>query len=237
MIPAIIICDGNKESRKTTIDKIVLDNLGQNTDRGHPDLIIINAENSIKIEQIRDLKKLISRRPYQAKTKIIVISEAEKLTIPSQNALLKTLEEPPQSTLIILETQGRDSLLPTIISRCQIQSVKEKVFHEGANKNIAGDFDLIKQIISGSPGQRLILADKALAANEPAAIVQSLMQTVRTALMGEENRLSSLGLSQRQAGQILEETTKSLDYLRANVNLRSVVGNLFLSFPLCSPPA
>ena len=75
--------------------------------------------NSIKIAQIRKLQSDILVKPYKS-YKIYVIDEAQKMTVEAQNALLKTLEEPPKYAIIILITDNKESLLDTIKSRCEI---------------------------------------------------------------------------------------------------------------------
>lgn len=85
-----------------------------------PDYINIEPTgSSIKIAQIRELQSDIIIKPH-SKYKIYVINHAEKMTVESQNALLKTLEEPPEYAIIILITNNKESLLPTIKSRCEI---------------------------------------------------------------------------------------------------------------------
>lgn len=85
-----------------------------------PDYIEINPTgNSIKIAQIRNLQSDILVKPYKS-YKIYVINEAQKMTVEAQNALLKTLEEPPKYAIIILITNNKESLLDTIKSRCEI---------------------------------------------------------------------------------------------------------------------
>lgn len=85
-----------------------------------PDYIEITPDgNSIKIAQIRKLQSDILVKPYKS-YKIYVIDEAQKMTVEAQNALLKTLEEPPKYAIIILITNNKDSLLDTIKSRCEI---------------------------------------------------------------------------------------------------------------------
>jgi DNA polymerase III subunit delta' len=78
------------------------------------------ASNGIKIEDIRRLQREISLKPYEGKHKVFIIDNAHKLTPEAQNALLKTLEEPPAGSLIILITDKRPLLFKTIISRCKI---------------------------------------------------------------------------------------------------------------------
>ncbi|MBQ3423194.1 MAG: DNA polymerase III subunit delta' [Romboutsia sp.] len=85
-----------------------------------PDYISIEPTgSSIKIAQIRELQSDIIIKPH-SDYKIYVINNAQKMTVESQNALLKTLEEPPEYAIIILITNNKESLLPTIKSRCEI---------------------------------------------------------------------------------------------------------------------
>lgn len=86
----------------------------------NPDFFLINDELPIGINKIRDLQIWLSLKPYQQKTKSVVISNAQNLTIEAQNALLKTLEEPHQNSTIILCVPSSDWLLPTVVSRCHI---------------------------------------------------------------------------------------------------------------------
>ena len=99
--------------------------------KNHPDIITISHEkpNSIGIEDIRiQLIDDVSIKPYTGPYKIYILNEAEKLTLQAQNALLKTIEEPPAYAVILLLTSNADSLLPTISSRCvtlNLRPVKE----------------------------------------------------------------------------------------------------------------
>ena len=87
----------------------------------HPDIIRITHEkpNSIGVEDIRtQVNNDMGIKPYQGPYKVYLIEEAEKMTVQAQNALLKTLEEPPEYGVIILMTSSLEALLPTIQSRC-----------------------------------------------------------------------------------------------------------------------
>ncbi len=99
----------------------------QAASKNHPDIIHIVHEkpNSIGVEEIRQqVVNDIQIKPYNGKYKIYIISEAEKMTAQAQNALLKTIEEPPAYGIIILLTDNASSLLPTILSRCVVLSMK-----------------------------------------------------------------------------------------------------------------
>ncbi|WP_304340930.1 ATP-binding protein [Metaclostridioides mangenotii] len=85
-----------------------------------PDYIdVFPNGNSVKVDQIRKLQSDIIIKPHN-KYKIYILNNAEKMTVEAQNALLKTLEEPPQYAIIILVTNNKEALLDTIKSRCDI---------------------------------------------------------------------------------------------------------------------
>lgn len=86
----------------------------------HPDFKLISDPKIIKIDSIRDLKHHLSLRAYHGDYKIAFVQEIEKMNRASLNSFLKILEEPKGKTIIFLTTNNFRSLLPTIISRCQI---------------------------------------------------------------------------------------------------------------------
>ncbi|MDD4239392.1 MAG: DNA polymerase III subunit delta' [Desulfotomaculaceae bacterium] len=91
----------------------------------HPDLYTVQPSGaSIKIEQVRGMLRRIPYRSYQGGRKVFLIHQAELMTADASNCLLKTLEEPPGDTVIILISDQPQSLLPTILSRCQQCSFK-----------------------------------------------------------------------------------------------------------------
>jgi len=91
----------------------------------NPDLLVIGPEPSIGISNVRSLEKFLQRKPYQAPLKTVVITQADKLTLPAQQALLKTLEEPPAHSQIMLLCPSEELLLPTIVSRCLVKRLPE----------------------------------------------------------------------------------------------------------------
>jgi DNA polymerase III subunit delta' len=87
----------------------------------HPDVVIIGPEgNAIRIEQIRALQRQLNYKPYESQRTTMIIDGCELLTLPARNALLKTLEEPPYNTFLVLLTSKKDALPLTIVSRCQL---------------------------------------------------------------------------------------------------------------------
>lgn len=92
-----------------------------------PDIIRITHEkpNTISVEDIRrQINNDVAIKPYSSRYKIYIINEAEKMTVQAQNAILKTLEEPPAYVIILLLTTNCNSFLPTILSRCVTLNLK-----------------------------------------------------------------------------------------------------------------
>lgn len=87
----------------------------------HPDVQIIHPSGAwMKIDQIRELQKWIVYQPLEGKRKVYILTEVDCMNMEAANCLLKTLEEPPAASVLVLITTNLDVLLPTIRSRCQI---------------------------------------------------------------------------------------------------------------------
>ena len=115
-----------KRTFSQELSKILLDT--ENLESS-PDYINIypDEKNSIKIAQIRKLLTDIIVKPHK-QYKIYIINQAETMTRDAQNALLKTLEEPPEYAIIILITSNKEALLDTIKSRCEIISFYQYLY-------------------------------------------------------------------------------------------------------------
>jgi len=86
----------------------------------HPDFLFVEPEkNIIRIEQITGLAQETAFKPMEGKRKAVIIDQAEKLNLHAANCLLKTLEEPPEDTVLILVARETAGMLPTVLSRCQ----------------------------------------------------------------------------------------------------------------------
>lgn len=93
----------------------------------HPDIKWVTHEKpaTISVEDIRiQVNNDIMIRPYEYKRKIYIIDEAEKMNAASQNALLKTIEEPPEYVVLLLLTSNKEMLLQTILSRCVVLNLR-----------------------------------------------------------------------------------------------------------------
>lgn len=93
----------------------------------HPDIIHVTHEKpgTIGVEDIRrQINQDVSIKPYSSPRKVYIINEGEGMTPQAQNALLKTLEEPPEYAVILILTTNVDALLPTVLSRCVVMHMK-----------------------------------------------------------------------------------------------------------------
>ncbi|MFA4999496.1 MAG: hypothetical protein WC519_02090 [Parcubacteria group bacterium] len=79
--------------------------------------LIIRTSDKIGINEIRDAKNFLRKRPIMSKFRVIIIADADKMTPEAQNAALKVVEEPPSHALIIFVASGAENLLPTLVSR------------------------------------------------------------------------------------------------------------------------
>jgi DNA polymerase-3 subunit delta' len=86
----------------------------------HPDVMTIEPGDtgSIRIDQIRDVVDRVGYRPFEGRRRVVIIDEADAMVEEAQNALLKTLEEPPSASVFVLVSSMPDALLPTVRSRC-----------------------------------------------------------------------------------------------------------------------
>ena len=87
----------------------------------HPDLLYTQDDEKLGVEKTKEIRKFLTTKPFQSDKKVLIIESAENLTIDAQNSLLKLLEEPPGESIILLGVDSEQSLLPTILSRCQIE--------------------------------------------------------------------------------------------------------------------
>jgi DNA polymerase-3 subunit delta' len=136
-------------------------------DRGnHPDVVMIRAEGQfIKIKEIRELQEQMKFRPLEGRKRIFIIDDADRMNIVSANALLKTLEEPSASNILILITARPHQLPMTILSRCQhvrFNPLQRETIAAYLQKKVSLDSQasfLISLSSGGSIGRALTLHD------------------------------------------------------------------------------
>jgi len=132
----------------------------------HPDVLIVEPGDSaaIKVDQVRDAIDRAGFRPFEGRRRVVIIDQADMMMAGAQNALLKTLEEPPPSSIFILATTRPDMLLPTVQSRCprlRFQSSAREEIDTDA-RDIAQDV-LAQAAASDDPGRRMDAAKDLMA--------------------------------------------------------------------------
>ena len=135
----------------------------------HPDVNWITPEGAggvIKIEKIRWLKKNISLKPYEAKFKFYIVDKAHQMPNEAANSLLRTLEEPPPNSILILISDKPERLLSTIKSRCQMIRFQAMTLNE-LEKILEDEYNLssdsshfLANFSSGRIGRALALRDE-----------------------------------------------------------------------------
>ena len=188
----------------------------------HPDMTIVeptilSSENrkelipspngEIRIQQIRDLQKSINLKPYQSKNRSILLLRFNQASVESSNALLKTLEEAPAHAILLLTADTPESLLPTIISRCEILRLRPLRVEEVESMLTAKGVDperahLLAHISSGRPGYaNRLLEDSSLLETRTERLndLQALLKSTRVKKFSYADKLSKDKDGMRQA--------------------------------------
>ena len=189
----------------------------------HPDLRSIGAptaggrregrtKKEIGIDQARDLKRFVALQAIAAPRKVAIIDDADRLSIAAQNALLKTLEEPPGAALLILVTASPGALLTTVRSRCQRIAFQpltdDEVRAALAGTGLAPDEAArLAERADGSPGRAL--SQRNIWAEED----QQEMRALLAALEG--GRYGSVLAMSKALGKTEQDTAARLDGLLA----------------------
>ncbi len=164
----------------------------------------------ISIDQLREIQRELSLRPYEAPRKACILEPAERMSVNAANSLLKTLEEPPGNAIIILLSENADMLLPTIRSRCQLirfsplspENVRLLLEKSGIDHSVA----LLRATLAEGSMQRAAeLDDQGLTARRDALI--------RYVWALDLGRIKSVFEASEELSGNRDETLASLDML------------------------
>lgn len=134
----------------------------------HPDIIRVTHEkpNSISVDDIRtQVNNTVDIKPYQGPYKVYIIPQADMMTPQAQNAILKTIEEPPSYAVFLLLTENAETLLPTINSRCvmlKLRNIKDILIKKYLMENLEiPDYkaDMCTAFAQGNMGRAIMLAN------------------------------------------------------------------------------
>ncbi|MBU1127399.1 hypothetical protein KKF11_03575 [Patescibacteria group bacterium] len=201
----------------------------------NPDLFSLFPEKSIGILEIKKLISFLSRKPFSKDVKVVLIFEADKLTIPAQNALLKTLEEPPKDSFIFLLTDRSFAFLPTILSRVESVKIVSKQKSKSNLKQQDKVKEILKQVLNQTPGERIALSlELAKSKNDVEKLCTNLLTFLRIFLRKRlelESNDSEKNLSLIQINKMIKDVENARKMLDANVNFHLVVEDMLLNFP------
>ena len=182
------------------------------------DIYSYETEKAVGIGDVKSLSKQIFLKPMQGTKKMVVLEAFFGMTIDSQNAFLKVLEEPPLSTTIVILASS-NFFLPTILSRCKlIELDREMDFEKDEEKNL---LEILENLKSTGVGEKLKLAQDLAKDKEQALIfLEKLIIVARNEMVKREE------LQFKDYLKVLQKYYKEIS--KSNVNLRLGLENLFL---------
>ncbi|MFA5532244.1 MAG: hypothetical protein WDA13_01420 [Candidatus Shapirobacteria bacterium] len=209
--PSTIIIYQNQSIADQKVSQIC-QQLDNNLSPNNPDIFTINDQSGWTIELTRLLKKFLSQKPFNHQNKICLIYQAHNLNTESQNAILKTLEEPGENNYLILTTNKPSNLLPTIISRCHLVRLTDD------NKDAAKS--KIIQITGNFNKDSAILDNLYKNKDQILPYLQDQLQIYQQILIENPNQSNN---------QIVKNLIKSINMINANVDPRSALDYVFLN--------
>jgi DNA polymerase III delta prime subunit len=189
---------------------------------GHPDVLWVNDQ-KLGVEQAKQIRIFLSLKPYSAQGRAIVVLQADNLTLDSQNALLKTLEEPPLEAIILLGAQNDKKILPTVLSRCQVVTL-DRVQDTGnrgqENKKESEPFNEdIEKLIKSSPEERFEYVEKL---EDKEAFLNALVAYFHQQLTTNNSQPTT---------DFAKELLHAEEWQEANGNIRAILEYLMLKMP------
>lgn len=203
------------------------------SDGSHPDVIEIDAASNNGVDQVRDLIEKVTYAPIKGRYKVYIIDEVHMMTDAAFNALLKTIEEPPERVIFILCTTEPYKVLPTILSRCQRfdfgkipdEDMEKKLIEVLTKEDATYDkkgLRLVMKLADGGMRDALSILDQVLAYSS-----SSLREEDVLAIYGLASDLEKVDLlSSLKKGDVARVVGKAEAYLAGGIDIRRLVGEL-----------
>ncbi len=178
-----------------------------------PDFCIVEKEEKgkIKIEQIKKLQKKLIYSPFNRRYQFGIIKDAYLMTTEAQNSLLKTLEECHENTILIITINNENSVLSTILSRCNRVYPKKQELEEGTN-----DFSQIKEFLQKPIYEQINEIDNIVKKKSVGTLLKSLTDFFRE----EHKRKLQLGEGTIAEAEILRSIQQAKQRISRNVNTK-----------------
>lgn len=208
--------------------------------KNNPDFVMLQPDgNSIKIAQIREMQENVYKKPIVSDKKVFIIDDSDKMTEEAQNSLLKTLEEPPEYTIIILVTSNENKLLNTIKSRClkigfNNINKTELMQYISSEKIMENPSDNLLAMSNGSIGKLIKINQNLEEYSEIEKNTNSLINGNISNIVELINNFNVLYKSKDIIANLLdymvviiyEYIKKNMDYRRKFLNLISIIENI-----------
>ena len=196
----------------------------------HPDVIEIDAASNNGVDQVRDLIEKVRYAPIKGNYKVYIIDEVHMMTTGAFNALLKTIEEPPENVIFILCTTEPFKVIPTILSRCQrfdfsklsYEEMSEKlheILDKEGTKYTEGGLKTIIDLADGGMRDALSILDQVLAFSNNVLHEEDVLAMYGLASIDEKVEL----LLAIKEGNVSEVVKKSEAYLAGGIDIRRLV--------------
>jgi len=218
---AKILISNSPDQIKEEIEKAVLLHLGGTT-RNHPDVLYFTADSKLGVGEAKEIREFFSIKPYSAKGRAVVLEDAGNLTPEAQNALLKTLEEPPEEAILLLGAAATDNFLSTILSRCQIVSLNKNAIAnpKGMKQSLAED---IQKLMESNISERFEYIEKLKDQKKKEEFLHALTAYFHQTL---RSHISSGNMD------FLNELLQAEEWAASNVNQRGILEYLMLVIPI-----
>lgn len=171
-------------------------------------------ESPIKISHVRELVSWLYLKPHSSPKRIAVLYHAELMTTEAANSLLKVLEEPPEYAILILQAMRKETILPTILSRCQI--IRQQ---KSADENSLQDYISVEKIADMPVIDRFNLVNQIVEQKKVDQFINFWEKEIRRDL-----------LHGRDTRRILENISHTRSLLLTNTSVKLLLENLVLKF-------
>ena len=199
----------------------------------HPDVIEIDAASNNGVEQVRDLIDKVRYAPIKGKYKIYIIDEVHMMSQGAFNALLKTLEEPPEHVIFILATTEPHKVLPTIVSRCQRydfgkideKDISDKLVEILKKEGVPYEEEAIQCIVTLADGgmrDALSILDQALAYGGNSLKEKDVLDVFGLASSAQKTRLLKLVAN----NAVVESLSLAEEFLSSGIDIKRLSGSL-----------
>lgn len=191
------------DNLKSTLSQVGLD-------LSHPDVLFLDENQKLGVEAVKKIREHLSFKPYQKEYRGVVVLDAHKLTSDAQNALLKTLEEPPASSVILLGAETVHNFLSTVLSRCEVINLEFGIWNAESKEYYAD----IEALIQLKIEERFALVEKI---EDKEGFIKALVRYFYN--QPDKNPV------------FLKNLLESEKYLSANGNPRAILEYLMLNLP------